>query len=563
MIRSLVVAPSRPVTMPVLWALIASAVAALFAMSQAAPAAAQIYSPGSDYDAPRYKPRTLKRRPANKPRLSRSTDDVAIVPPAGADKSKGKDAAAKTADVKTSPKGPLFVVISIADQQITIYNHDGVVTRSRVSTGMAGHPTPKGVYTIIGRERYHYSNIYGGAPMPFMQRVTWSGVAMHLGVVPGYPASHGCIRLPGGFAAHLWGLTKIGERIVIARHDVKPAAFEHAALPVPKMQSAPADTETASIGTATAVHHLAQVATVSGDISPAAEPAAASAGMLNPLQYAEHVKTKAAAEAATASKAAQDALAIASVKKAEAARASSAVVVAEKAFTAAEAKAAAAVAAVEKAAPNAREAAEIASWNAEATAVSAMSKLAAVREIAEAKDAEWAQKTNIWRDATAAADAARSASRAASKRASPVSVLVSKKDQRVYVRQGLAPLLDAPASVRDPDQPLGTHLYIATAAAEDSASLKWTTLTMPAASAEPDNARKKSKWSRETPAAVPAQSGRAASSAAEALERIDIPAEVRERISELLWTGGSMIISDQPLSSETSDVGTDLVVKVR
>jgi len=67
---------------------------------------------------------------------------------------------------------------------------------------MLGHPTPKGVFTIIGRERYHRSNIYSDAPMPFMQRITWSGIAMHLGVVPGHPASHGCIRLPAGFAAN-------------------------------------------------------------------------------------------------------------------------------------------------------------------------------------------------------------------------------------------------------------------------------------------------------------------------------------------------------------------------
>jgi lipoprotein-anchoring transpeptidase ErfK/SrfK len=102
---------------------------------------------------------------------------------------------AKSAEIVNFER-PLFVVISIADQRVSIYNNHGLVARSVISTGMPGHPTPKGVFTIIDRERYHRSNIYSDAPMPFMQRITWSGIAMHLGVVPGHPASHGCIRLP-------------------------------------------------------------------------------------------------------------------------------------------------------------------------------------------------------------------------------------------------------------------------------------------------------------------------------------------------------------------------------
>ena len=97
---------------------------------------------------------------------------------------------------ENKPTGPLFAILSISNQHISVYNSGGLVTRSKVSTGMSGHRTPMGIFSIIGRERYHSSNIYSGAPMPFMQRITWSGVAMHLGVVPGYPASHGCIRLP-------------------------------------------------------------------------------------------------------------------------------------------------------------------------------------------------------------------------------------------------------------------------------------------------------------------------------------------------------------------------------
>ena len=99
---------------------------------------------------------------------------------------------------------------------------------------MPGHPTPMGVFSIIEKDRYHHSNIYSGAPMPFMQRITWSGVAMHEGVLPGYPASHGCIRLSHDFAQKLWPVTKLGVRVIVARHEVVPVEFKHAKLFVPK-----------------------------------------------------------------------------------------------------------------------------------------------------------------------------------------------------------------------------------------------------------------------------------------------------------------------------------------
>lgn len=136
---------------------------------------------------------------------------------------------------------PLFVVVALGEQQLTVYNHDGVVTRSQISSGMPGHETPRGIFTILARELMHHSNLYSNAPMPFMQRVTWSGVAMHTGVVPGHPASHGCVRLPASFAPKLWGLTRIGERVVISHENVQPEPISHAWLPVPKMRPAPND----------------------------------------------------------------------------------------------------------------------------------------------------------------------------------------------------------------------------------------------------------------------------------------------------------------------------------
>ena len=88
-----------------------------------------------------------------------------------------------------------LIVVSIPKQRISVYGAGGFTAQSAVSTGTAGFPTPTGVFSVIQKNRYHRSNIYSGAPMPFMQRITWSGVAMHAGVLPGYPASHGCIRL--------------------------------------------------------------------------------------------------------------------------------------------------------------------------------------------------------------------------------------------------------------------------------------------------------------------------------------------------------------------------------
>ena len=183
---------------------------------------------------------------------------------------------------RPSPRARCLRFLSISDQHISVYNSSGLVTRTRVSTGMPGHRTPLGIYTIIGRERYHSSNIYSGAPMPFMQRITWSGVAMHLGVVPGYPASHGCIRLPSGSAERMWGLTRIGERLMIAPHEVAPSEFAHPLLPVPKLQMSPLATAE------NAAPKRTEVAAAGNDPIPLG-----SSKPLNPSEYAQALKARA------------------------------------------------------------------------------------------------------------------------------------------------------------------------------------------------------------------------------------------------------------------------------
>ena len=90
---------------------------------------------------------------------------------------------------------------------------------------MNGHPTPMGVFSVIQKHKLHHSNIYSGAPMPYMQRITWSGIAMHAGVLPGYPASHGCIRMPMAFAVKMWNWTRMGARVIVTPGEITPAAF--------------------------------------------------------------------------------------------------------------------------------------------------------------------------------------------------------------------------------------------------------------------------------------------------------------------------------------------------
>ena len=227
--------------------------------------------------------------------------------------------AAKRAEINNLER-PLFAVISIADQRLSIYNDHGLVDRSAISTGMPGHPTPKGMFTIIGRERYHRSNIYSGAPMPFMQRITWSGIAMHLGVVPGHPASHGCVRLPAGFAAKLWGLTKIGERVVISPQEVTPIEFTHPLLPAPKMR-------------------VEAEAHQSAPDAPQTPLAAAQPPLINPHQYAEQLRAKAVAEKAAAVKSVKETYVAVRLGQQEAARAAAELKAAEAAHSSAQAKA--------------------------------------------------------------------------------------------------------------------------------------------------------------------------------------------------------------------------------
>jgi peptidoglycan hydrolase-like protein with peptidoglycan-binding domain len=165
---------------------------------------------------------------------------AAAVPVAPADAKKSRKNAETEAAVPDPNDGqPMTLVVSLGSQKVYIYRGTTLVTSSRVSSGMRGYATKAGVFSILEKKRRHFSNLYAGAPMPWMQRLTWSGTALHAGVVPGYPASHGCVRLPYSFAPKLFEMTNVGEHVVVARGNAAPKLIEHAALFQPLPPPAP------------------------------------------------------------------------------------------------------------------------------------------------------------------------------------------------------------------------------------------------------------------------------------------------------------------------------------
>src|SRR5471032_1930789 len=132
---------------------------------------------------------------------------------------------------------PIMAIVSIKSQQVTFYDADGWILRAPVSTGTKGRETPAGVFAVIDKEKDHHSNMYDDAWMPHMQRITWNGIALHGGPLPGHAASHGCVRLPFGFAERLFDKTRIGMRVIIAPNDTTPVPFSHPALLVPNAEA--------------------------------------------------------------------------------------------------------------------------------------------------------------------------------------------------------------------------------------------------------------------------------------------------------------------------------------
>ncbi len=525
-------------------------------------AAAQLFNFDSE---PAARPRRQVRQP--QVRRNREPRQVARTETA-ANKDKPAKPEPRTPKVAAvpAPPEPLVAVISLQSQRIQVHNEQGILAESRVSTGTAGHRTPMGVFSILQRNRYHESNIYSGAPMPFMQRVTWSGIALHQGVVPGYPASHGCIRLPGEFASRMWGLGRVGMRVIIAPNDVKPQAIEHARLPVPAMTAIATNTAPDSVQTAAVT--TASIAT--GSIEGASS--ASEQRLLDPFKFAQARKITAAAESIAAEKAVKPAYDLARDKSAEASRQADDLRRLERKVLDAEQNVATKTralgpAATEPAAPE--QPAAQALKAAEQALDAAKAELVTARTLERTKSDEAFEAAKMARSAEAAATAAVESAKLANVSLEPVSVFVSRKEGRVFVRQGFVPIHDEPITFTTPEQPLGTHVYTAMAAKDGGAALKWLAVTVPNTppdlkapnlkapnlKAKDEKPRKKGKG--ETEAAPTPHLP--ASTAVTALDRFELPEATRKLVSERMWQGGSLIVSDNGISGETGK-GTDFVV---
>jgi hypothetical protein len=396
-----------------------------------------------------------------------------------------------TAVEATAPREagePIMAIVSIKTQQVTLYDADGWIFRAPVSTGTTGRETPAGVFALLEKDKDHRSTMYDDAWMPNMQRITWNGVALHGGPLPGYAASHGCVRMPFGFAEKLFDKTRIGMRVIISPNDAAPVAFSHPALLVPKPEAI------------------------------AAAPARAEALA---REAADAAKTAGEAKQAAATAAREMAVLTASLRKLQALKSR-----ADREMNSAEKKLAAAKTDPAKAQAEQlkqKVAAQVAELTAQLDAAKA--DLASQPSAAGTKDAaKAAQARNA--DASKAASEAKLA-------LEPVSIYISRETQKLYVRRNThkpAPdgggevfdsSVEVPITIRNPDQPIGTHVF--TAVAREGAGLRWTAVTID----NGDDARN-------------------------ALDRITIPQEVLDRIAPTAMPRSSIVISDEPLSKETN-----------
>ncbi len=582
--------------------------------------------------------------------------------------SAGYTAGHADAEPKTDPlrSGPLFAVISLADQRISIYGSEGLAARARVSTGMRGHPTPTGVFSIVQKQRWHRSNIYSGAPMPLMQRITWSGIALHAGYVPGYPASHGCIRLPPSFAERLFHATNIGQRVIVVPEDATPIEITHKNLPAPLLLPPPGGAVSSAAG---APDETASVATARANGDPAIQAvglrdAPASGELLNPLEFARALKIEANREARAAARANRAARLLIGKKLGESRIAARKLRAAENAAEDAADELADAVRRLEKAgseeaiakateakataeavlsdartngqaliakateaktradtvwteaqkvadegliveAKEARARAEAAlAWTqtaadtrivratdtkgraeaalaeaqkvreeriAQATEGKAQAEAAlaearkAVEEARAAKDAvqhELAAARKTADDARAAGRTAMATIEEARRRLKPLSVFISRKTGRLYVRQNFHPLFDVPVSIRDADRQIGTHVYVSTGATDDGSALRWQAVSMPVVVEIPPLPSHRRGPHAEHDAQQGAAPPPGPETAQGALDRLIIPANTMRRLDALTWVGASVIISDYGMSGET-DSSTDFIILTR
>ena len=345
----------------------------------------------------------------------------------------------------TAPRAagePIMAIVSIKSQQVTFYDADGWILRAPVSTGVTERETPAGVFAVLEKEKDHHSTMYDDAWMPNMQRLTWNGIALHGGPLPGYAASHGCVRMPYRFAEKLFDKTRIGMRVIISPNDAAPVEISHAALFTPK-----ADAIAAASARAGTLAREAAEATKAADEAKkfAAAAARETASLAASLRKLTSLKARADAELAGADKALAAATTDEVKQRAEERK--------------------------QKAASKVEEAGK----QLDTAKADAKSKpdAAAAKEAVKAAEAR----------KTATAKAALNATLALV----PVSIYISRATQKLYVRRNTHKLwpdggevfdfsIEVPVTIRNPEKPIGTHVF--TAMARTDAGLRWTAVTI-------------------------------------------------------------------------------------
>lgn len=502
------------------------------------------YSDGSYYSRPVRHPDVPQQKPQKRGSAAKTKNE------AHAEKETG-----------AKPQGPLVIVVSIDRQKVTIYDSNGAFAESPVSTGMKGHSTPMGVFSVIQKHKFHHSNIYSGAPMPYMQRITWSGVAMHAGVLPGYPASHGCIRMPMAFAVKMWNWTKMGARVLVTPGQMTPQNFSHPMLASLRVPPQPA----ASLAPATSVGDKADKGAPETKVTEAKPVETKTASAEGVTELRSSVGHTVMSDVTTGNATVREEAAKTEIKTdtkfAEASEPAKQLDAAAKAIP--DDKPADKIEAAKSDAPKAEAAAEPAKAEpAKADAAAAEKKLdAAVTAIAPAQAASPETKN----DQTRIADPAPSVKPDVPKRTGQIAVFISRKDAKLYVRQNFAPLFDLPVTIAASDRPLGTHVFTAEVDKADSNALHWSVVSLPvtARSAARDDASRLTR--RQHGAAVIPVAAKPVitpDSPAEALDRITIPADAMAKINEMLTTGGSVIVSDQGINQGETGEGTDFIVRL-
>jgi L,D-transpeptidase catalytic domain len=477
-------------------------------------------------------------------------------PAAAKSKEQGEKAAKKDPYAVTTREAgpPVLALVSLKDQRITVYDADGPILSAPVSSGQTDYETPVGIYSILQKNAEHYSNIYESASMPHMQRITWSGVALHGGPLPGYAASHGCVRLPYKFAERLFGLTHLGTRVIVSRNNVAPVPVSHPLL----FKRTPYRSQAGLVTKATALV---------GNMIGGNEPPQSSNEPADVAERAAALNTVAAAksaEAETIEKEAEPARALAKEREPEMKKAAKALKAAEKTVK----QATDSVAYADKILARAKS--DKSKQRAEDRKAKADAKLAEAQAKYEAVKAEMQPKIDSYQQAADALkalederDAAKAVADEAKRKLSPVQVFVSLKTQKLYVRQGFQPLFETPVTIANPYTPIGTHTFTAVDYGENGRDMRWTVVSI--AGRQPgeydDDYYGEREWDDDdyyyrprrrvakSTSSKPVPTDVAAAKAA--LDRITIPEEARERISELVLPGTSLIVSDEEASKET------------